>query len=158
MLASRLPAASAEYTAQGGRHLVIDAAGMRHRLWVLDADPSASLVILLPMAGEIVPIAVAAARAFAANPCPGPDPALQLSDFQRQRLARLLAILDAAGGGASNREIGTSLIYPWLAGIGAQAWKASSERRHTQRLIAEAEAMMCGGYRRLLAGRAAEPV
>ncbi|MBK6706242.1 MAG: DUF2285 domain-containing protein [Sphingomonadales bacterium] len=33
------------------------------------------------------------------------------------------------------------------------AWKASSERRRTQRLIREAEALAAGGYRALLKGR-----
>jgi hypothetical protein len=65
----------------------------------------------------------------------------------------LLAVFDADAAGASNREVGTDLLYPRLRGIDAQAWKASSERRHIQRLIAEAAELVSGGYRRLLTDR-----
>jgi len=134
------------------RHLVIDAEGARQRFLILDSKPEAGLMIVLPVTGEAAFLAAASARAYLATRRARPNPALRPTPFQRRRLAMLLAILDAAQGGASNREIGTGIIYPRLAGIAAQAWKASSERRHTQRMIVEAHAMMRDGYRRLLAG------
>lgn len=78
------------------------------------------------------------------------------SPFQRQRLSLLLDILDdiqAPGGKPfTAHQIATRRIYPAMTlGPGA-AWKASSERRRTQRLIDEAMAMMEGGYRALLRG------
>lgn len=71
----------------------------------------------------------------------------------------LLDILDAQlvpdEARPSTHEIAGRLIYPRLAiGRGAE-WKASSERRRTQRLIDEALGLMNGGYRTLLQGRPA---
>lgn len=137
----------------GQRHLVIDVKGARQRLWLLDFAPGVPLTIALPMAGEAALLAATSAREAFANDRAVANPAVDPTEFQRQRLAMLVAIFDAAQAGASNREIGTGIIYPRLAGLGAQAWKASSERRHTQRMISEAEAMVSGGYRRLLTGR-----
>ena len=62
----------------------------------------------------------------------------------------LLRILEASLAGASNREIGLRLVYPWLAGTDALAWKATSERRRVQRLVAEARDLSASGYRDLL--------
>ena len=75
---------------------------------------------------------------------------LHPSVLQRQRLALLLRVLDASLGGASNREIGTRIVYPWLAGTDAVAWKATSERRRVQRLLDEAHGLSASAYRDLL--------
>jgi len=77
------------------------------------------------------------------------------TSYQSQRLDLLLSILDLrAAGDVSSHEVARRLIYPRLdVGRGA-AWKSSPERRRTQRLIREAEALAAGGYRALLAGRA----
>jgi hypothetical protein len=77
------------------------------------------------------------------------------TEYQARRLAMLLAIVDmrAALPKSTSHEIARRLIYPRLSvGRGAE-WKASSERRRTLRLIREAEALVAGGYRDLLAGR-----
>lgn len=76
------------------------------------------------------------------------------TEYQAQRLQLLLEILDLrAEALATSHEVARRMVYPRLAiGRGA-AWKSSPERRRTQRLIREAEAMMAGGYRQLLAGR-----
>jgi hypothetical protein len=135
------------------RHLVIDANGHRHRILLWRAVPTHPLAILLPQTCDIVRIAAAeAVRALLAG-CPSrgavdPGP----SAFQRQRLALLVKILDAVLAGQTVRTIGTTLVAPRLAGIGAAAWKASSERRRVQRMIGEAKALVRGGYRALLAG------
>lgn len=75
--------------------------------------------------------------------------------YQAQRLDLLLSILDLRHAArATSHAIASRLVYPRLAiGRGA-AWKASPERRRTQRLIREAEALAAGGYRALLSGRA----
>lgn len=77
------------------------------------------------------------------------------TSYQSQRLDLLLSILDLRGErDVTSHEAARRLIYPRLdVGRGA-AWKASPERRRTQRLIREAEALAAGGYRALLAGRA----
>ena len=54
----------------------------------------------------------------------------------------------------TSHMVARRLVYPRLSiGQGA-SWKSSPERRRTQRLIREAEALAAGGYRALLAGRA----
>jgi|GEM_PF-628955 hypothetical protein len=141
------------------RHMVIDANGHRHRILLWRAVPTQPLAILLPPTCDIARIAAAeVVRALLAG-CPsrgvvGPGP----SAFQRQRLALLVKILDAVLAGQTVRTIGTTLVAPRLAGIGAAAWKASSERRRVQRLIGEANALMRGGYRALLGGGSAAQV
>lgn len=75
--------------------------------------------------------------------------------YQAQRLALLLTIVDLRADvpQVSSHEIARRLIYPQLSvGRGAE-WKASAERRRTQRLVREAEALVAGGYRALVAGR-----
>lgn len=136
-----------------GRHLVVDSHGFRHRLWLREPESDVPLIILLsPIDDAARASAVLAARClFAQTPPAERSSALFPSRYLRQRLSLLLAILDATLGGASNRQIGTRLIYPWLANVGAVTWKGSSERRRTQRLIAEAQYLMRDGYRTLLA-------
>lgn len=75
--------------------------------------------------------------------------------YQARRLHLLLAILDLrAGGEATSHGIAQRLVYPRLSIARGASWKASPERRRTQRLIREAEALAAGGYRALLAGPA----
>ena len=83
------------------------------------------------------------------------SPVSRPTSYQAQRLDLLLSILDLRGDRqVTSHEVARLLIYPRLdVGRGA-AWKASPERRRTQRLICEAEALAAGGYRALLAGRA----
>jgi len=83
------------------------------------------------------------------------SPTAAPTSYQSQRLDLLLSILDLRGKRhVTSHEVARRLIYPHLdIGRGA-AWKSSPERRRTQRLIREAEALAAGGYRALLAGRA----
>lgn len=140
--------------ARGAHHLVIDHGDLRHRLHILEPDLGAPLVILLAPSRDPLRAACAdAARRLIAgiSTAPGAS-AMRPSALQRRRLALLLGVLDRACAGATTRAIGTGLVYPWLAQIGAQAWKSSSERRQVQRLIEQARALMQGGYRTLLSG------
>jgi hypothetical protein len=134
------------------RDVVMDRAGVRHRLRLLTADRQAPLAILLPPLGDPLRCAAcdAARRMFAGLALAEPAAALRPSALQRQRLALLLRVLDAWGSGASNREIGTRLVYPWLAGTEATVWKSMGERRRVQRLLAEARHLADAGYRDLL--------
>lgn len=134
------------------RHLVCDIAGARYRFHVLVADRGMPLAILLLPLGDALRAAAcdAARRMFAGLSAAEPLAVLRPSALQRQRLALLLRVLDAALAGAGNRDIGTGIVYPWLAGTDAAAWKAMSERRRVQRLVAEAHELADSGYRRLL--------
>lgn len=77
------------------------------------------------------------------------------TEYQARRLALLLAILDLRSGAepVTSHEIARRLVYPRLSLARGAAWKSSAERRRTQRLIREAEAMRAADYRLLLAGR-----
>lgn len=144
----------AECDAGGVRHLVLDIPGVRHRLHVLVDAPHAPLVILLPPLGDPLRVAAcdAARRMFAGLSMAEPAAAMRPSALQRQRLALLLRVLDASLAGASNREIGLRIVYPWLTAIDALAWKSMSERRQVQRLVAEARNLAASCYRDLLRG------
>ncbi|MEG3089304.1 DNA -binding domain-containing protein [Sphingomonas sp. PB4P5] len=143
---------SADFVIDGACHLVLDVAGVRHRLQVSATAKRAPLAILLPPLGDPLRAAACdAARRMFAHLSPA-EPALLMQPrvLQRQRLSLLLRVLDASLAGASNRDIGVGIVYPWRKGTEALAWKASSERRRVQRLIAEAHALAATGYRQLL--------
>lgn len=82
---------------------------------------------------------------------------LRPSPFQQRRLTLLLAILDRLdadnGPPATTRFIAVELVYRHMGGQSAALWKGSSQRRQTQRLLAEARALVNGGYRALLLGK-----
>ena len=145
-------APSAEFHDGHTRQLVLDAAGVRHRFHVRTADQSAPLAILLPPLCDPLHAAScdAARRMFAGLSPTEATLAMRPSALQRQRLALLLRVLDASLAGASNREIGLRVVYPWLTGTDALSWKATSERRRVQRLVAEARDLATSGYRALL--------
>jgi hypothetical protein len=142
----------AEFGDDHARNIVVDRDGVRHRLRLLAPEPDARLAILLPPLGDALRAAAcdAARRMIAGLAVAEPASALRPSVLQRQRLALLLRVLDASLAGAGNREIGTGIVYPWLAGTDATAWKSTGERRRVQRLLAEARHLAAGGYRGLL--------
>lgn len=142
----------AESATADGRDLVLDIAGVRHRLHLEETVPGALLAILLPPLGDPLRAAAcdAARRMFARLSTAEPAAAMRPSIVQRRRLAMLLRVLDASLRGAANREIGVRIVYPWLAGTNAVAWKSTSERRRVQRLVAEARDLAASGYRDLL--------
>ena len=142
----------AEFGDDQARNIVVDRDGVRHRLRLFAPEPDARLAILLPPLGDALRAAAcdAARRMIAGLAVAEPAAALRPSLLQHQRLALLLRVLDASLAGAGNREIGTGIVYPWLAGTDATAWKATGERRRVQRLLAEARHLAAGGYRDLL--------
>lgn len=142
----------AEFGDDQVRNVVVDRDGVRHRLRVFATEPNARLAILLPPLGDALRAAAcdAARRMIASLAVAKPAAPLRPSVLQHQRLALLLRVLDASRAGAGNREIGTGIVYPWLAGTDATAWKATGERRRVQRLLAEARDLAAGGYRDLL--------
>ena len=144
---------SAEFRDGSARQLVLDMAGVRHRFHVRAADQIAPLTILLPPLCDPLHAAAcdAARRMFAGLSLAEPALAMRPSALQRQRLALLLRVLDASLAGASNREIGVRIVYPWLAGTDSLTWKATSERRRVQRLLDEARGLAAFAYRDLLA-------
>lgn len=132
-----------------------------HRIW-LRCDPACvPLAALIPCDSMTETRLQAVAdlerwlRGSASASSASASAASRPTSYQSQRLDLLLSILDLrAAGDVSSHEVARRLIYPRLdVGRGA-AWKSSPERRRTQRLIREAEALAAGGYRAVLAGRA----
>jgi hypothetical protein len=152
--AAMLPAiaVAAESIVAGTRHVVADVDRVRHRLHLCASAESARLVILMgPVCEPLRAVACDAARRMMAGlGTAEAAAALRPSALQRQRFALLLRVLDAWLAGASNREIGIAIVYPWLAGTHASTWKASGERRRVQRLVGEARDLAESGYRALL--------
>lgn len=73
-----------------------------------------------------------------------------MTGYQRQRLSQSLRILDARKEGASIREIAYGCIFRNTTRMVGAAWKGSSEKRHTLRLLAAARQMALEGYKGLL--------
>jgi hypothetical protein len=136
----------------GAHDLVLDHDGLRHRFRILSDDLRAPLVIqLAPVASALrAASADAARRLIAGIGTASAGSLMRPSTLQHRRLSLLLGMLDMAVAGATTREIGVSLVYPWLTSMRAEAWKSTSERRRIQRLIGEARGLVEGGYRSLL--------
>lgn len=158
------PIVHADRQLSDGRHLVLGDIDGPHHLWIRAASIDAPLAYLIVRdeAVELRRLAAARLDRRLAGELPGLSfQALQPTPFQRHRLSLLLAILDAvlvdgstAGPRrATTREVAVTLVYPRSSLPSGAVWKASSERRRTQRLIDEAMAMMRGGYLALLRGK-----
>jgi hypothetical protein len=152
------PAILADRLLSDGRHIVLGDAGGPHHLWTRDPRPGQPLAYIIPHDAAVGERTAATERfdrrrsGVPASRCPGTSHPTQ---FKARRLSLLLAVLDAllnVGDRPNTHEIASQLIYPHMTiGRGAE-WKASSERRRTQRVIDEALALMHGGYRALLRG------
>jgi hypothetical protein len=127
-----------------------------HRIWLRSGPEAAPLVALIPCdAMTETRLQAVADLERSLRGSASASPVSRPTSYQSQRLDLLLSILDLRDGTEiTSREVARRLIYPRLAVGRGSAWKASPERRRTQRLIREAEALAAGGYRALLAGRA----
>ena len=146
----------AKRTSNAGDHLVLAGGGARHRLLVMASARLGGDNYLIPQ-DQSVPIRLAALDAFhccvAGSAVPTKRYQLRPTTYQSQRLRLLLAILDTLGRapeGVTLREIAGTLVYRGLSAQRAIDWKSSSQRRQTQRLVAEARRMASHGYLDLL--------
>lgn len=141
---------------RGGGHYILGDGSIMHRVW-LRCDPADG-----PLAALIPCDAMTSTRFQAVSEFEqwlrgraSASPLSRPTSYQAQRLDLLLSILDLRGEGqVSSHEVARRLIYPRLDIRRGAAWKSAPERRRTQRLIREAEALAAGGYRALLAGGA----
>ena len=78
---------------------------------------------------------------------------LQLTSLQRSRLIQLLLAHDVQELGGGPREIATEALGSLQATLPSVEWKDSAARRHANRLIRDARALVNGGYLRLLRGK-----
>ena len=146
----------AKRTSNAGDHLVLADSGARHRLLVMASARPGGDNYLIPQ-DQSVPIRLAALDAFhrcvAGSAVPTKRYPLRPTTYQSRRLHLLLAILDnlaRAPEGVTLREIAGTLVYRGLSAQRAIDWKSSSQRRQTQRLVAEARRMASHGYLDLL--------
>jgi len=145
----------AEQRDVAGYHCVLDGRRARHRLRLIDTDAAGVASEFRIRADRLVSERLVSLAAFSLGTRGDND--RKPTPYRRYRLVCLLAVLDLAEGcGPDNslyRQIAAG-IFPGNAPQGrAMEWKNSSERRQTQRLLAEARRMMAKGYRDLLAGR-----
>ncbi|MAW91646.1 MAG: DUF2285 domain-containing protein [Altererythrobacter sp.] len=146
----------AKRTSNAGDHLILAGGGARHRLLAVASARLGGDNYLIPQ-DQWVPIRLAAIDAFhccvAGSAVPSKRYQLRPTAYQSHRLRLLLAILDTLGRvpeGATLREIAGTLVYRGLSEQRAIDWKSSSQRRQTQRLVAEARRMASHGYLGLL--------
>lgn len=157
------PQAIASYSPGDGRHLVLDTDDGIHRIWIR-TPPIMERTAIMILPDEWASLRIASADRFvhclihtagsakAGWFCP--------THAQQSRLSLLLAILDTltdAHPTPSSRRIAERMVYRNTAFANAAEWKASSQRRQTQRLIKLAIAIRDGGYRQLLTGRIPNP-
>ena len=141
--------------AADGRHLILAHGDALLRVWLRCEQPDMPLAAVIPfdaLAGLRMQ-AASRCRHWLAGDMSAAMPAGRPTAYQAQRLAMLLAILDLRSRAPlSSHEVARRLVYPHLSIGRGSAWKSSPERRRTQRMIREAEALRDGDYRALLAG------
>jgi len=126
-----------------------------HYLWRPDGDSGRCFAVILPL-DDISDLRFEAIGRFLRRlrgRSGGPLPTgLQLTPMRRARLIQLLHALDYRLTGAGPREIAAALVDKDAAILPAIEWKSSAARRKANRLIRDAQALMNGGYRKLLRG------
>jgi hypothetical protein len=141
-----------EHIDPDGRHLVIRDHG-ELRLWMphVSADQPLSVVIPIDQEAET---RIKRALGFwhwiarPASPITEPFP---LTEQQRDRLILMLRALDGRLAKASYREIAEALFGAHR--LEREAWKTSSLRDRTIRLVRGSFTLMQSGYRKLLRGK-----
>lgn len=146
--ASALQPADATVSTPGGVHLLIGD-GLSAQLWLRGPpDKGAALGLVLPLDDDL-PIRLAAALDLWRRMHGRAPERVRLTPQRRRRLIDGLRALDARQAHASVRDITRALFPAFELRTGAE-WKTDPHRAQTMRLIADATALMRGGYRDLL--------
>jgi hypothetical protein len=145
--------ARADLQRADGRHVLLGDQEGDHRLWLSNAwigDRLAGLVVL----DHRFALRIAALQRLyrrLAGRSPGPLPkGWRITRRHRWRLTLMLRALDGHLDQASYREIAEALFG--AEAVARYAWKTSSIRGQTIRLVKDAIQMMKGRYRKLLGG------
>jgi len=133
-----------------GLHYVLTSTFGRYRLWQSDVAAGLSPAFLVP--GDALTSVRSEALYRFQLACAGQRAAFQTSsispsEYQRRRLANMLAMLDGREAGATIRELAFTLVYPNARLLRGAEWKASGEKRHVLRLLRSALKLRGGGYR-----------
>ena len=143
----------AERVGVDGRHLIVRGTNGDLRLWL--ADPAdRPLAVVLPLDDDLPTRAAAALRLWAHMIGQGAGAESEPPPLTRQRRDRLMLTIRALDGHldrASYREIAEALFGAHR--VEREAWKTSSLRDRTIRLVKNGVALMRAGYRKLLRDR-----
>lgn len=134
-----------------GLHALLNVGLVQHRLWLPVPVPDGTPVVCRLPLGEGAPCGAQAALAFWRHAA-GRRPATWHPDHRLERAALSLRALDARAAGASYRALAEALFGPQR--VCATAWKTSSVRDATIRLVRSGMSLAAGNYRRLLGHRA----
>lgn len=142
-------------TTTDGRHILLADPDGLHQLWLVGQDTFQGVGFVLPNGRDFAVRlhAIARFRRRLSGRRSGPLPrALQLSRYQRTRLALQLRSLDGLEDGASRREIAAILLDPEVRDLPAIEWKNAAPRKRINRIIARAKLMSDSGYLAFLRG------
>lgn len=132
-----------------GTHVLYSADGASTHVVLLEpADPEKPLSAIIPLDAR-VPDRLFAVSRFWMAVCnlPAPDDG-RLTKQRRSRLVRMLRAFDGRHESASYREIAEVLLR--APPMSAREWKTHSLRNQARRLVADATALVNGGYLKLL--------
>ncbi len=146
----------ADFSAAKARHMVLDAAGQRHRI-VIRSSRQCQNAYLVP-SGRGLSTRFEAVSMFHTLRTSSPIASVKgmpvPTAYQRNRLDLMLRLMDlrdgSPGPGPSTREMASAAFGSDAAKLRAIDWKTSSERRRVQRLLATAAHVAARGYRDLL--------
>lgn len=141
----------AQHRLRDRAYLVLGREAHRVRLCVRLVPTRTEASIILVHDGHLARRARAAAAYAQLGQRPHADLAgLLPGTYQRATLGRLVQIADALSSGATSRDIAYSIVFPRHQPLSGAAWKGSSERRHSWRLIQKARWYLQHGYLHLL--------
>ena len=147
--------ALADWQDGNDRHLVLYDPDGEHRLWLHGDDAMFRPAVVLPL-DDMFELRIEASlrlyRHLRGQPAGKLPHTLDLTPMRRERLIQLLHVLDYRLTGSKPRAIAAAMIDTDATEMSAAEWKSSGLRRKTRHWISQAEALMNGGYRKLLRG------
>jgi hypothetical protein len=145
------PGAYVEREASDGRHAILTTASGAHRLWMpAPISPGSAVACVVPLGADAAHGAAAILsfwRVLTGAGLTGPPPA----DARLRRARLSLQALDGRHEGASYRALAERLFG--VQRVAAEAWRTSSLRDATIRLVRTGQLFSDGQYRRLLGYR-----
>jgi hypothetical protein len=136
-----------------GAQIVVEDPSGDHHLWLRDVRAGQKLAALLPLDDDfrVRVLSLIRFQRHLTGRSSGPPPKTwQVTRRHCQRLTLMVRALDGHLADASYREIADALYG--AEAVTRYAWKTSSIRGQTIRLVKDAMGMMRGGYRKLLRG------